>query len=66
MSRTFILAGLLIDSWRDQLSQAERSEINMPAGVIPISLLRGTSDDVPSTPRLMSRIALRALKWEPR
>ena len=66
MSRSLTLAGLLVDSWRDQSPQTEPSEMNLPDGAIPISRLRGTSDDVPSTPRLMSLIALGAVKWESR
>jgi hypothetical protein len=66
MSRTFIVAGLLVDSWRDQAPQTEPSEMNLPGSAIPISRFRGTSDDVPSTPRLTSLIALGAVKWESR
>ncbi len=66
MSRTLTVAGLLVDSWRDQSPQTEPSEMNLPDGAIPISRLRGTSDDVPSTPRLMSLIALGAVKWKSR
>ena len=66
MSRSLTIAGLLVDSWRDQSPQTEPSGMNLPDGAIPISQLRGTSDDVPSTPRLMSMIALGAIKWEPR
>ena len=40
--------------------------MNLPDGAIPISRLRGTSDDAPSTPRLMSLIALGAVKWKSR
>jgi hypothetical protein len=64
MSRTITLAGMLIDSWRDQSPQAEPDEMNLPGGAIPSSRLRGTSDDVPSTLRLGSLIALGAVKWE--
>jgi len=66
MSRTFIVAELLIDSWRDQSQQTEPSEMNLPGSAIPITQFRGTSDEVPSTPRLTSLIALGAMKWEPR
>jgi hypothetical protein len=64
MSRSLILAGLLVDSWRDQSPQTEPSEMSLPDGTIPISQLRGTSDDVPSTPRLTSLIALGTVKWK--
>jgi len=66
MSRTRIRAGLLVDSWRDQSPQTEPSEMNLPDGAIPISRIRSTSDVVPSTPRLVSLIALGAVKWESR
>jgi hypothetical protein len=66
MSRSLILAGLLVDSWRDQSPQTEPSEMSLPDRTIPISQLRGTSDDVPSTPRLTSLIAVGAVKWESR
>jgi hypothetical protein len=66
MSRSLILAGPLIDSRRDQSQQTEPSEMNLPGGAIPISRFRGTSDDVPSAPRLTSLIALGAMKWESR
>jgi hypothetical protein len=64
MSRSLVLAGLLVDSWRDQSPQMEPGKMNLPGGAIPMSRLRGTSDDVPSTPRLTSLIALGAMKWE--
>ena len=64
MSRTITLAGMLIDSWRDQSPQAEPGEMDLPGGASPSSQLRGTSDDVPSTLRLGSLIALGAVKWE--
>jgi hypothetical protein len=66
MSHTLTVAGLLIDSWRDQSPQSEASEMNLPRGAIPISLFRGTSDDGPSAPRLASLIALAATTWKPR
>jgi hypothetical protein len=66
MSRTLAVAGLLVDSWRDQSSQTEPSAMNLPGGPIPTSRLHGTSDDVPSTPRLMSMIELGVIKWESR
>jgi hypothetical protein len=66
MSRSLILAGLLVDSWRDQSPQTEPSEMSPPDRTIPISRIRGTSDDVPSTPRLTSLIAVGAVKWESR
>ena len=66
MSRSLILAGLLVDSWRDQSPQTEPSEMSLPAGAIPISRLRSMSDDAPSTPRLTSLIALGAVKWKSR
>ena len=66
MSRTLTVAGLLVDSWRDQSPQREASEMNRPGSTIPISQLRSTSDVVPSTPRLVSLIALGAVKWESR
>jgi len=66
MSRSLILAELLVDSWRDQSPQTEPSEINLPGGAVPINRLRGTCDDVTSEPRVASLIALGAMKWEPR
>ena len=66
MLRTLTRTGLLVDSWRDQSPQTEPSEMNLPDGAIPISRLRSTSDDVPSTPRLLSLIALGVVKWESR
>ena len=66
MSRALTVAGLLVDSWRDQSPQTEPSEMNQPQDAIPISELRGTSDDVPSTPRLTSLIGLGAVKWKSR
>ena len=66
MSRTLTVAGLLVDSWRDQSPQREPSEMNPPGGAISISRLRGTSEDAPSTLRLTSLIALGAIKWEAR
>jgi hypothetical protein len=66
VSRSLILAGLLVDSWRDQSPQREPSEMNRPGSTIPISHIRATSDDVPSTPRLTSLIAVGAIKWDSR
>jgi hypothetical protein len=66
MSRSLVLAGLLVDSWRDQSPQMESSEMSLLGDAIPISRLRGTSEDAPSTPRLMSMIALGTIKWESR
>ena len=66
MSRTLALAGLLIDSWRDQSSQIGPGEMNLPGGAIPGSLLRGTSDDGTAASRLTSLIALAAVKRESR
>ena len=66
MSRSLAVAGLLVDSWRDQPPQTEPSEMNLPDGANPISRLRSTSDDAPSTPRLLSLVALGAVKWESR
>ena len=34
--------------------------------ILEVTTLIGTSDDVPSAPRLTSLIALAATKWEPR
>jgi len=64
MSRSLAVAGLLVDSWRDQSPQTEPSEMNLPGGADPISRLRGPSDDVPSTPRLTSLIVLGTVKWK--
>lgn len=65
MSRSLSVAGLLVDSWRDQQPpQTESSEMNLPDGAIPIGRLRGASDDAPATPRLMSMISLGAVKWK--
>jgi hypothetical protein len=66
MSRTLTVAGLVVDSWRDQSPQTEPSEMNQPDGAIPISRLRGTSDDEPSTPGLMSMIVVGAIKRDSR
>jgi hypothetical protein len=67
MSRTLVLAGLLIDSWRDQLPQTEPSEMNLPGDAIPVGRFHGTSDGVlPSAPRLTSLIALAVTKGESR
>lgn len=66
MSRSLILAGLLVDSWRDQSPQTESSKMNLQDNAIPISRLHGTSENAPSTPRLTSLIAVGAIKWESR
>jgi hypothetical protein len=66
MSRSLILAGLLVDSWRDQSPQTEPSEKNLQHSATQTSQPRGTSDDVPSTPRLTSLIAVGAIKWDSR
>jgi hypothetical protein len=63
MSRSLILAGLLVDSWRDQSPQTNPSEMNPPDGAIPIRRFQGTSDDAPLTPGLTSLIVLGAAKW---
>jgi len=65
MARTPVLAGLLIDSWRDQPPRTEPSETNLPGGAIPGSRFRGTSDGVTLAPRLTSPIALDDMKCEP-
>ena len=64
MSRSIILAGLLVDSRRDQSPQTESSEMNLQDSAIPISRLHGTSENAPSTPRLTSLIALGTVKWK--
>jgi hypothetical protein len=66
MSRTLVLAGLLIDAWRDQSTQTEPTGMNPPGGAIPGSLLGGTSDDRTAASRLTSLIAVAALKRESR
>jgi hypothetical protein len=66
MPRTLALAGLLIDSWRDQSSPTEPNEMNLPGGTIPINRFGGTSDDGTAAPRLTGLIALAATEWEPR
>lgn len=66
MSRSLVLAGLLVDSWRDQSPQTESSEMNLQDSAIPISRLHGTSKNAPSTPRLTSLIAVGAIKWDSR
>ena len=66
MSRFLVLAGLLVDAWRDQSPHTEPSETNLPGGAIPISRFGAESDSAPSTPPLMSLIMLSAAKWEPR
>jgi len=70
VSRTLILAELLIDSWRDQSPQTEFDDMGLPGGQIPIGRSRETSDDHivlddgSSAPRLTSLIALGAVKWK--
>jgi len=70
MSRTLILAELLIDSWRDQSPRTELDDVGLSGGQIPTGRSRGTSDDHvvlddgPSAPRLTSLIALGAVKWK--
>jgi hypothetical protein len=66
MSRSLILAGLLVDSWRDQSPQTEPSEKNLQHSATQTSQPCGTSDDVPSTPGLTSLIALGTVKWDSR
>lgn len=66
MPRSLILAGLVVDSWRDQSPQTESSEMNLQDSAIPISRLHGTSEKAPSTPRLASLIAVGAIKWDSR
>ena len=66
MSRSLVLAGLLVDSWRDHSPQTKSSEMNPPGGAMPISQFQGTSEDAPSAPDLTSLIVLGAAKWEPR
>jgi hypothetical protein len=64
MSRSLVLAGLLVDSWRDQSPHTEPSESNLPGGEIAMSRFRAVSDDVPSTPSLAGLIVLSASKGE--
>jgi len=66
MPRTLVLAGLLIDSWRDQSSQTEPSDVNLPGGATLISRFGGTFDDGTAAPRLTNLIELAATEWEPR
>jgi uncharacterized protein YfiM (DUF2279 family) len=66
MANTLTVAGLLIDSWRDQSSHTEPSEMNLLGGANATNRLRGASDDSRATPRLESLIALGAVKWESR
>ena len=72
MSRTLVLAGLLIDSWHDQWPRAESGGMGLPGDRTPIGRSRDTSDDHivlddgPSAPRLTSLIALGAVKWKSR
>jgi len=63
MSCTLTVAGLLIDSWRDQLPQMAPSGMNPPGDAIRPSRFRDLSDDV-LAPRLASLIELAATKWE--
>jgi hypothetical protein len=64
MSRSLVLAGLLVDAWRDQSSHTEPSVSNLPGGAIPMSRFRAESDSAPSAPPLTSLIMLGAAKWE--
>ena len=70
MSRTLVLAELLIDSSRDQSPPTEFNDMGLPGGQIPIGRSRDTSDehivlgDGSSAPRLTSLIALGAVKWK--
>ena len=71
MSRTLVLAELLIDSWHDQSPRTKSDDTGL-GGQIPIGRSRDTSDDHivlddgPSAPRLTSLIALGAVKWKSR
>lgn len=68
MSRTLILAELLIDSWRDQSPRTTLDDVGLPGDRTPIGRSRDTSDDHvvlddrSSAPRLTSLIALGAVK----
>jgi len=64
MPRTLALAGLLIDSWRDQSSHTEPSDVKLPGGAPLISRFGGTFDDGSVAPRLASLIELAATEWE--
>jgi hypothetical protein len=66
MSRTLVLAGLLIDAWRDQPAQTEPTGMNLASGASPGSLLGGTCEDGTAASRLTSLIALAAVKRESR
>ena len=72
MSRTLVLAGLLIDSWHDQSPRLESGDMGLPGGQIAIGRSHDTSDrravldERPSAPRLTSLIALGAVKWKSR
>jgi hypothetical protein len=66
MSRTLTVAGLLIDSWRDQFPQMEPSGKNLPGYAIPTSRFRDTSDDLLAAPRLTSLIELAVTKRDRR
>ena len=69
MSRTLILAELLIDSWRDQSPRTEL-DMGLSGDQTPIGRSRDTSDDHvalddgESAPGLMSLIALGAVKYK--
>ena len=64
MSRSLVLAGLLVDAWRDQSPQTEPSETNLPGDALPVSRFRAESGSAPSTPPLASLIMMGASKWE--
>jgi len=66
MSRTLTVAGLLIDSWRDQSRRPEPDDMVLPGEAIPISQFGGTSDDGTAAAHLTSLIAMAAAQWEPR
>ena len=66
MSRSLAVAGLLVDSWRDQSPQTEPSEMNLQHSATQTSQPCGTSGDVPSTPGLTSLFVVGATKWESR
>jgi len=69
MSRTLILAELLVDSWRDQSPRTDSNDSGLPGGDIPGGRPHDASDapivldDGPWTPRLVSLIELGAVKW---
>jgi len=64
MPRTLVLAGLLIDSWRDQSPQTEPTEVILPRGATLISRFGDTFDDGSVAPRLTSLLELAATEWE--